>query len=343
MNLATVLVLAFAATAFAQQQPAPAPAPAAKEAEPKEMVKGTVADAQLEADIKGMLRIMEGADHPGCKLKIVKQFHSADKPGVERWEVKSCDTTSSYEVTMVRSLSGGTDFHVRKFLQEQEKTANTAAQPPVISQVGAAGALPEASGTLPESAGAVPEGFVVYEGQKSQFTIALPQGWVAYGQSNPLAAHLQLSLIVFYFHPNTTSQDTMFLGELLGKIDTGEVPAFFVQRFLAEKGMSCGGFSDTAEKHVFKWVTSDSAFGMGVTMQGAYHSERTPVAGCQGIRIHGTGQPPKKSTPWANDVYAVSDGTILYFFTLRGHADYYKKNADIFQKSVATARLTAAK
>ena len=61
----------------------------------------------------------------------------------------------------------------------------------------------------------------------------------------------------------------------------------------------------------------------------------------RGVRIHGTGQPAKESTPQTLDVYAVSDGKVLYLFTLRNHADNYKKNVEVFQKSVATAKLSA--
>jgi len=88
---------------------------------PAGMVEGTLADRVLQADIKGMIRILEGAYHPNCKLQIVKQLHSADKRGKERWDVKSCDATSSYDVEMVASPRGGTDFHVRKSALEQEK------------------------------------------------------------------------------------------------------------------------------------------------------------------------------------------------------------------------------
>jgi len=37
------------------------------------------------------------------------------------------------------------------------------------------------------------------------------------------------------------------------------------------------------------------------------------------------------------DVYAVSDGETLYIFSLRGHTEYYAKNADVFQKAVSSA------
>jgi hypothetical protein len=91
----------------------PEKAPAQTAGPAEEMVEGTVANALLQKDIREMIQSIEGASHPGCELQIVKQLRSASKPGTERWMVKSCDAASTYEVLMVPSPKGGTDFKVR--------------------------------------------------------------------------------------------------------------------------------------------------------------------------------------------------------------------------------------
>jgi Protein of unknown function (DUF2846) len=101
-------------------------------ADPNEMVEGTLADAVLQADIEKKIRAMEAPDHPNCEFQLVKQLHAAGKPGVERWEVKSCDATSSYELGIVPSPQGGSDFRVTKSVLGQEKKTDTAAPPPVL-------------------------------------------------------------------------------------------------------------------------------------------------------------------------------------------------------------------
>jgi hypothetical protein len=302
--------------------------------------EGTVADAQLAADITRMIRTLEAADHPGCDLQIVKQLHSADKPGIERWDIKSCDVASSYDVQIVPSPKGGSDFQAvkSKGVQTQDKTTETAAPPPASAQ--------------PAPADASPEQWLPYEGQKSQFTISLPKGWVAYDQSLmqqmlPGKGNSRFNLIVFYLSPNpssknsTTIQFEMLPVELMAKIDSGEVPSFFLQKFPA-KGMSCAGFSEKAEKDVFKMITGDRILGKGATILEAPRSEPISAAGCKGIRVRGIGQPARENTPQTLDAYAVSDGKVLYLFTLRNQAGYYKKNAEVFQKSMATAKLAAA-
>ncbi|HMD18443.1 MAG TPA: DUF2846 domain-containing protein [Terriglobales bacterium] len=295
--------------------------------------EGTVADARLQADIGKTIRVLEAADHPGCDLQIVNQLHSADTLGVERWDVKSCDAPSSYDVRIVNSPKGGSDFQVVKSVQEQEQKTDTAAPPPVSSQAATADASPEE--------------WVPYEGQKNEFTIALPKGWVAQDQSQMLGkGNSKFNLILFHpSYPNLTAQDAksaelMAMKQLTG-IDSGEIPSFFVQRVPAKNGMSCAGFSEKAEKDVFKMITGDPILDRKAAIQEAPRSEPLSVAGCKGIRIHGTGQPAKENTPQTLDVYAASDGKVLYLFTLRNQADYYKKNAEVFQKSMATAKLAA--
>jgi len=298
--------------------------------------EGTVADAQLAADITRMIRTLEAADHPGCDLQIVKQLHSADKPGIERWDIKSCDAASSYDVQIVPSPKGGSDFRAvkSKSAQTQDKTTDAAAPPPVSS--------------LPATADASPEQWVPYEGQKNEFTIALPKGWVAQDQSQTLGkGNSQFNLILFHpSYPNLTGQDAkslemMAMKQLTG-IDIGEIPSFFIQRVPAKNGMSCAGFSEKAEKDVFKMITGDPILDKKATILEAPRSEPVSVAGCKGIRVYGTGQPARENAPQTLDVYAASDGKVLYLFTLRNQADYYKKNAEVFQKSMATAKLAAA-
>lgn len=292
--------------------------------------EGTMADPQLEADITRMIRTMEVADHPGCDLQIVKRWHSPEKLGMERWEVKTCDASSSYDVEIVASPKGGSDFRVVKSILPQEKKTDAVAPQPATSQTAAADTPPQE--------------WVPYEGQKSQFTISLPKGWLTHDQSQmPGVKGPDVNLVFFY-----ASQAGLEFGgaddvKLLTGIDSGEIPSFFVQRIPAKNGVSCVGFSEKAEKDVFKMVTRDPIVGKGATILDAPRSESTQVGGCVGIRIRGAGQPAGGSVPHTLDVYAVSDGKVLYLFSLRNRTENYEKNVEIFQKSVATAKLTATR
>ena len=84
-------------------------------------------------------------------------------------------------------------------------------------------------------------------------------------------------------------------------------------------------------------------WGKGATTLEAPTSEPIQVAGCKGLRVRGSGQLAGASTPWAVEMYAASDGKTLYLFTLRNYADNLKKNIEVFQRAVSTARLSAPK
>lgn len=252
------------------------------------------------------------------------------------------DKKLTYVEANADSLAALRDEGEKKFGKQEQRAPEvhaapqptTAAPPPVKTQTAPPAA---ASGEL-----------VPYEGQKTQFTLSLPRGWVVYDQSAlpGVGSDPRFNLIVFYLSPNPGAQDSMaarldeMSAELMSKIDTGESPSFFLQRFPARKGMSCDGFTEGAEKEVIKVVAGDAAFRRGATIQEALHSEPLPFAGCKGLRIRGTGQPAGESNPQTSDVFAACDGKTLYLFSLRSHADYYKKNLEPFQKSMATAKLT---
>jgi len=109
----------------------------------------------------------------------------------------------------------------------------------------------------------------------------------------------QFNLVLFHPpYPDLTGQDLKSVQQtamkLLTGIDSGEIPSFFVQRLSAKNGMSCAGFSDKAEKDVFKMLIHDPILSKGAAILEAPRSEPASVAGCKGIRIHGTGNQPEK-------------------------------------------------
>jgi len=214
----------------------------------------------------------------------------------------------------------------------------------------------------PEKATAVPEEFVVYEGLKDQFTIAIPSGWAAYNQTQVLqGAPGPFGIVIFLpataaqvlkesqsqrFKPGSSESELKEglrkVLEVMQKFDSGEIPSFLVERVRADSGMSCSGFSEKAEKKLLKGIGRDPIFGKGRKVLEPPHAEPTSVAGCRGLRIRGRGQ-SSAGVESVVDIYAASDGETFYLFTVRPLAEYYDKNAEVFQKAVSTAKLAAVK
>ncbi len=127
---------------------------------------------------------------------------------------------------------------------------------------------------------------------------------------------------------------------VMRKVDSGEFSSFFLQRQAADKGMSCTGFSEKAEKKLVDLIGKDPEFKKGALEPA--HAEPATVCGCKGVRVHAKGQPQGGSS-WVADAYMASDGEMLYIFSLRNRAENYDKNVDVFQKAVSTLKLSAAK
>jgi len=192
-----------------------------------------------------------------------------------------------------------------------------------------------------------PDGFFSYEGSKEQFTIAIPKNWTVYDQGQMMKASgvdrmpmRAADMVIFYQSSDPTPQ-VMLSPELLDKVDTGVLPSFFLQRQRADKGMSCSGFSDKAEKRAVDLIGKDPEF-KGKNAVEAAHAESVAVGGCKGLRISAKGQ-RAQGFPLVAEAYVASDGETMYVFSLRNPAENFDKNVDVFHKAISTLRLAAAK
>jgi hypothetical protein len=195
----------------------------------------------------------------------------------------------------------------------------------------------------PASSEGLPDGFVLYEDQKSRFAIGIPSDWIAIdlppfpGQQDP-----PISSTSFSQPPNAKDK----LWQRVVDIHTGVTPSFELYEWVARDGMSCDGFSEKARAKVFKMAQEHSTFSEGSQILKSLRSEPVSFAGCKGIRIYGSGtalEPEEEDITWSMEVRAVAGAKTFYLFILRTSIENFKKNAEIFQKSVATFKLPPAK
>ena len=188
----------------------------------------------------------------------------------------------------------------------------------------------------------VTDGYQTYHDLKEQFTISLPNGWSVYKQTEAVTGKpSSLGVIVFSEQSVTKSGENLADPEMLGKVDTGETPSFFVDRIPAYEGMSCEKFGKSDAYNLGVKLMEDPIFGEGRKLTSAVpvKHERIVIAGCQGFQYEGRG----KKGEWIIDVRAVSDGKICYLFILRNRAEYFSKNIDTFNNAVATIQLAGQK
>ena len=271
------------------------------------------------------------------------------EPGDARIAVLVVRKAGSYAYAIAEDeskMEGAPPLDLRKQL-ESFFASMTLAEQSAPQPVAAATSSPATSPSQPTpNTQGQPDGFVSYEGSKEQFTIALPKDWTVYDQGQMMkASGMRMptgvaDMVIFYQSSDPAAQ-AMLSPELMGKVDTGVLPSFFLQRQRADKGMSCSGFSDKAEKRAVDLIGKDSEF-KGKNAVEAAHAESVAVGGCKGLKISAKGKRGQGATLVA-EAYVASDGETMYVFSLRNPAENFDKNVDVFHKAISTLRLAAAK
>lgn len=188
----------------------------------------------------------------------------------------------------------------------------------------------------------MPENFKAYDGLKEQFLIDLPEGWVAYDQTKVLMGKSSPYGVVVFSQIDFSAMETEKQLESMGKIDKGEIPSFFVDRHPKTKKMSCNFFEKKEKEEVFKMLKKDAMFGKDRKVIKDLAADTVSIGECKGLRIRGETQ-KSDGTIWVMDVHAVSDGEILYLFSLRNIKENYGNNLDVYEKAIATLKLTSVK
>jgi hypothetical protein len=180
-----------------------------------------------------------------------------------------------------------------------------------------------------------------------QFTIVLPDGWSVYDQMEALSRKPStVGLLLFSAQPVTKDGAAAADGALLAKADSGEMPSFFVDRVRAEKGMSCDKLPGGAIYQVGLKLKQDpavSTLSSKITHATAPDHKEIELGGCRGVRFLIEARKNDAAKHRILDVRVVSDGKLLYLFTLRNRGDHYARNIEAFENAIASVRFKAAK
>jgi len=187
------------------------------------------------------------------------------------------------------------------------------------------------------------EDLVPFEGLKEQFSIALPGGWTVYNQSEAISGEQgPFGVVFFSAQPLTKPGEKTADIELLAKADLGEIPSFFVDRQPAGKGMACSEFSRLAAGRIAGMARNDPSIANGQELPSQFLPKRIELGGCQGfkVEVHALQRKPEKAK-WIVDVRAVSDGRVLYLFSVRARAEHYQQVLGTFESVLATLKLSS--
>lgn len=186
----------------------------------------------------------------------------------------------------------------------------------------------------------------VPSGVNEQFTIVLPEGWSVYDQTEAISGKASpFGVVLFSSAAVTKPGETTADPEALARAATGDTASFFVDRKPADKGMSCDKLSRAAIYEIGTTIIQDPAVGAARRFFGAARPPRhteMQLGGCQGVKFLVDAQKNDPAKHWTIDVRAVSDGKVLYLFSLRNKGGNYTRNLEAFEKALASVRFLAA-
>lgn len=171
-----------------------------------------------------------------------------------------------------------------------------------------------------------------------QFALAVPDRWTMYDQNQAVTGVAgSRGMIIFSARPLPRPGETTADPDTLHLVESGALPSFFVDRHQGKKGISCHHFSKTDAYWLGSEIKQDPLYGLGGQLFGMFvpKHDRMTVGGCEGWRYHDT---PRD---WTLDVVAVSDGQVLYLFSLRNKRPYYEVNRPIYEAALASLRFLA--
>ena len=88
----------------------------------------------------------------------------------------------------------------------------------------------------------------------------------------------------------------------------------------------------------------DPAFSKGRPLPMQFFPERIELGGCQGFKVQlRASHSSPENAEWIIDARAVSDGQVLYLFTVRARAEHYEKVLGTFDRVLATLKLSSPK
>ncbi len=194
------------------------------------------------------------------------------------------------------------------------------------------------------------DAFEPYFGMKDQFALALPRGWGVYDQGAVLSGKSAKTGPPVVFSAELIDGQAMMSGDKealqkvldqLSRVESGALASFRLDRIAAIKGTSCNGFDTKAQKKVLGLIGTDPMFGRGRTIREKLHAEPIVVGGCQGLRVRGKGT-ASTDVGKTLDVFAASDGDVLFLFVLDNRDEHYSNNVSTFERVISTLRLAVA-
>lgn len=195
----------------------------------------------------------------------------------------------------------------------------------------------------------IPEGFVLFDGMKDQFQLALPAGWSALDQGEMMTGKKEKTGMPVIFSaeaidlkPTKDQEALTKMVDQITRLQEGVMPGFVLDRLAAKRGMTCEGFDEKAAKGLLKLMLTDPMFGSGQKTLEKPSASPAGTGGCAGLRVKGKAENAKGEVR-VMDIFAVSDGDVLFLFKLVNLEKHHAVNVGQFETIMGTLEMLAAR
>lgn len=200
--------------------------------------------------------------------------------------------------------------------------------------------------SIPAAQYRVGRGFRAFDDFNLQFTMAVPESWESYLESVVFVGErAPWGTVLFSSEPiRRTAEDGGPLTadrDALGRVLDGTVPAFFVVRRAAERGMGCNGFSAKGLERLLGLAAEGSLFPGGGTFVRIPSTAPETLDHCNALRMRGT-VASRKGVETEVDLHVAAEGGTLFAFGLRAVAERYDEVRETLEAVLATVQFSVA-
>lgn len=191
----------------------------------------------------------------------------------------------------------------------------------------------------------VPEGFRAFDNFDLVFSLAYPETWDPYIEDVVIVGdRAPFGSVVFSSEPlrHASAEGPVVDEAAVARALGGEVPAFFVERLPAEKGMKCKGFSAKGSQRLLELALEGRLFPHGAGTEATPAAAPEMIDFCNGLRLSGRARAEAGATGARVELHAAASNGTLFVFGMRARPEVWEQTRAVLAQVLETVRFSVS-